>query len=743
MDTPGYGTTRCVLVLLLAVCAPWGCRDTASRNRSGAKRPNAVEERRSLLDQVSRAELWRDGLIMDLGTPDQHKYIRTALKTGWGASKREGAITYVELEREGTATYDDWRGEAVSVAIMARASRAGQRLGVELEHRDLGVHELSTSWRVLEMPRVPRREPGRRTLRLRPVPAGSGPVHVQWIWFRSCLGLRPNTTRLADHTLGTTRRALVAPTPTTYSFYLRVPPRAHLAVGHGARRPCRFLVTATTDAGVSHSLLEAHVTGGPWWHEVRVDLASVADMVVRLDLAVVGGRGGPLGAAWARPRLLVPALRAALPQITPRNNAKNLVLVVVDAARRDAYRAFNARAVAHTPAVSALAREGVSFAGAQVNASHTVASVASMITGRYPHTLLGAGRHTPMGADVPTLSEHLRRSGFATALLTANPFLSRPFGFHRQQDLYRSYPIAGADKGTRRIFDEALSWATEQRRRGRRFFLHVHTMDPHHPYRNHPEHTPRYLGRDRGARPAELRSLSMGGGPGITARQRRLVRALYHGEIAAHDVELGRFLSGLRRHGLLDRTLVVFSSDHGEELFDHGRNEHGQTLYEEVLRTPLVLRLPSLLPAGRKVRHPVEMVDLLPTVLELLDLPPLAGVHGRSLFPVAHGRAPREPEYVTAETGGLSLRLGPFKLIQRETERLLFDLRADPGERTNLVGSHAVVARTLEARLGEALAVPHKDRRLFGVGHQEIPATRAPVLTPQLRRQLQSLGYIQ
>ena len=476
------------------------------------------------------------------------------------------------------------------------------------------------------------------------------------------------------------------------------------------------------------------------WNEAHLDLSPLAGALVRLDLSVTGGSNS-LGAAWAGLQLKVPAKPLQPPLVTPSNKARDLILVVVDAARRDAFRAFNPRTSTHTPAVSALAREGVVFTDAQANASHTVASVSSMITGRYPHTLLGVGRNTAIGPDIPTLSGHLRQNGFACALLTANPYLSPPFGFHRDQDLYRAYLATGPGKGTRRIFDEGLAWAREQRRRGRRFFLQIQTMDPHHPYRYHASHTPRYLGQDR-ADATELRSLTMGG-PRASARQRRLVRALYHGEIDAHDVELARFLSGLRRQRLLDRALVVFTADHGEELYEHGNNEHGQTLYEEVLAVPLVMRLPGLVPAGGRVRHPVELVDLLPTVLQLLNLPALGGVHGRSLFPLMHGHTPREPDYILAESRSLSVRLGPFKLIKNDIEQLLFDLRSDPTERNNIITARATVARALEVRLGEALAVPHKQKRLTGLGRPRAPAVVMPTLTPALKRQLESLGYIQ
>lgn len=736
--------TCCALMLagLLAGCR---CsREDTPQQRRAAPLPasSASREEKPLLDQVFRAEQRQGGLVMDMGTPDQHKYMRGGWKSGWGKSGRAGDVSYTELSREGVISYHDWEATAYTLTIMARAAAPGQQLGAMLNGRKLGSREVPTSWGVLEFSRVSHKKPGRRTLYLLPRTAGGG-VQVQWIWLRTGTGAgaRPDTRRVANHTLGETRRALVAQRTTTYSFYLPVPPRAELLMEYGSRQPGRLEVTARADGQAPMRLLSADTAGGRW-RPARLDLAPLAGKVIRLDLALIskGGADKDLGAGLARPRLVWPISSMKVPSITAANRVQNLIHVVVDAARQDAYRAFNPAAKARTPVVSALAKEGVIFTNAQVNASHTVASVSSMISGRYPHTFLGSERHQTMGDDIPILAMHLRGHGVASALITANPFLSKTFGFHRRQDHFRNYPMEGQKKWTRQMFADALAWIKKQQESGKRFYLYIQTMDPHHPYRFHKAHTPRHLGAGFEGKTEGVKGPTSRGTPA----QQRYARALYTGEIEAHDVELGRFWAGLKSLGVLKRTLVVYSSDHGEELFERGRNDHGHSLHEELLRTPLVMHYPALLPGGHTVRHPVEMVDLVPTIIEMMGLPHMPGIQGRSMLSTIFGAPPQEPDYLIAELSGVALRLGHIKLIQKATHRLLFNLGTDAGEQIDLSGKWPVAGRACDVRLGEAMASPSKGARLGGMGRWTLPpAAAAPVIPPHLRKQLEALGYIQ
>ncbi len=737
--------TRAVMAACCwSLLAGAGCRCSqqkapAKKQAGKASAPAAVssKQERPLLEQAYRAELRQGGLVINFGTPDQHKYVCGGWKTGWGKSGRDGQATYAELPRQGLITCHDWEAATYSPVLMARATAPGQRLVAVLDGEKLGAKNVPTAWTALKYKKVTRARPGRRTLVL--LPSAGARLQLQWLWLRTGDGAAaPMVSRVGRQTLGKkARRALLAPRPATYSYYLQIPRRAELLLDYGSRSPGRLIITAARDGKAPLQLLAADT--GAQWRPAKLDLSPLAGQVVRLDLALSArGGGDELGAALARPRVTWPVSALRKPAITAANRAQNLIHVVVDAARQDAYRAFNPKAPALTPALSALAADGVRFTNAQVNASHTVASVSSMITGRYPHTFLGSERHQSLGHDLPVLAMHMFGSGVATSLVSANPFLTQTFGFHRRQDRFFYYPMEEKNKHTRRMFTDALAWIKEQHLGGKRFYLHIQTMDPHHPYRFHKDLTPRLLGKG-----FKGQTHSISARPDKGEAERRYARALYAGEIEYADRELGLFIAGLKKLGVLERTLVVFSNDHGEELFERGRNGHGHSLHEEQLRTPLVMRYPPLLPRGLKVEHPVEMVDMIPTIIELMGLGHMPGIHGQSMVPTIFGSPPVEPDYVLAELAGVALRMGPLKIIHSPPFRRVFDLRSDPGERTDISSSRPVAGRALDVRLGEAMAAPVKGKRLGTMGGwTRPPAAVAPVISPQLRMQLKALGYI-
>ena len=278
----------------------------------------------------------------------------------------------------------------------------------------------------------------------------------------------------------------------------------------------------------------------------------------------------------------------------------------------------------------------------------------------------------------------------------------------------------------------------------RRFFLYIHTMDAHSPYYVHKGITDGFLaGRPyRGGLRAHFTDAD--GEKPLDEEDQRYVRALYDGEIVYHDQHLGRLIDALRETGLLSQTLLVYTNDHGEELFDHGGKVHGHSLYEELLRCPLLLRYPPLFPAGQRVTDSVELVDLAPTVLEALGLPPLTRAHGRSLlqppvpslqYAVAQGEAP--PHGLA-----FAVQVGPFKLLQWSENHSLYDLRGEGADRADIAGDHPVALRLCQILLTEALAVPSKALRQRGPGGGDRFKHHEAIVDPKTRKQLEALGYI-
>ncbi|RMH39038.1 MAG: hypothetical protein D6689_17830, partial [Deltaproteobacteria bacterium] len=219
----------------------------------------------------------------------------------------------------------------------------------------------------------------------------------------------------------------------------------------------------------------------------------------------------------------------------------------------------------------------------------------------------------------------------------------------------------------------------------------------------------------------------------------------YNGEITYHDEHMGAFLDGLAQRGLDGDTLVVITNDHGEELGEHGRWGHGHSLYDELLRDPVAMRYPPLFPAGKRVADPVEDVDLAPTILEVAGVDPIPGVDGESLVPLVRGGRVARPLYAVAEflDHARAVRVGRWKLIRGAGGASeLYDVEADPTEKTNRADDAPIALRLCEVMLGEAIATPTKRKRLEERSRVRKFESGNANIDPELRKQLEALGYL-
>lgn len=415
----------------------------------------------------------------------------------------------------------------------------------------------------------------------------------------------------------------------------------------------------------------------------------------------------------------------------------NVVIVVIDTLRQDHLKAYGyARETA--PTLSRLAREGARLDGLSPT-SWTKPAVASLLTGLHPlrHQAIGFGDSLPQAAF--TLAERLRARGYDTLGVTANGFSSARFGFEQgfRELVYLAdvgySPFATADEVDRELFARLAALRQP-------YLLFVHYLDPHAPYE-----PPAWgdVGPDaRRARGIAIQDLEMETffeRPGSFLR-----RALdtYDGEIVRADAALGRLLKRLEQAGLMRSTLTVALSDHGEEFQEHGRMGHGQSLYEEVVRVPLLFHWPGHIPAGTQ-HGTASLLDVLPTVLELAGLPFDGGqLDGRSVARELTGGAdagvPRSfllhvdamsHHYLALQRGQRKLLLGRYP--QRKQ---LFDLARDPGEQVNRLEDARPPADWDE--LGRELAARHG-----ALVAQALPRVIAEVSAPA-RGDLAALGYV-
>lgn len=437
----------------------------------------------------------------------------------------------------------------------------------------------------------------------------------------------------------------------------------------------------------------------------------------------------------------------------------NVILVSVDTLRADHMGGYGYDQPT-TPFLDSLAASGVRFSQAFAHASWTLPSHMSLMTSCHPqtHTVDVARRSLP--ASIPTLAEVLAAGGYETTAFVSWIYLKAGFGFDRGFHAYHELlpPPELQDSTTRysikanELADRVIEWARAGQRRP--FFLFLHLFDPHMSYEPPLVYArlfdPDLTGVEVGAYEHLYRYIDglHDDTPPIPPEELVQARALYDGEIRFTDAELERLFRVFAEEGLLDDTLIVFTSDHGEELDDHGSMEgHQWTLYDEVLHVPLTMVFPDGRFAGAVEGRLVGSIDVAPTVLDVVGLAAPPTFEGRSLLPALAGRAAADgDEVVFSEIRRFnlkwSLRTPEYKLIYNQSPVRdehgrpvaagfeLYDLRADPGERTNVFDPASPVARDLVRRL-----------RAFTERQPAAEAAEGPELTPEERRRLESLGY--
>jgi arylsulfatase A-like enzyme len=391
----------------------------------------------------------------------------------------------------------------------------------------------------------------------------------------------------------------------------------------------------------------------------------------------------------------------------------NVLFLTVDTLRQDRLSAYGyPRPV--SPWLDRFARDAVLFEQACAQAPWTLASYATLMTSRYPSRHGAVWARTRISAEEISLADLLQDAGWETrayinnAMLGPAKNLSQGFGVY-DHDEARPRRIRTAAETAALI----VTWL-ETRPRDAPFFLLVNLMEPHADYfpsaiareRFDPGYEGPYReGFPEYGIPAQLEDRE--DAVGYPEAVRRHARSLYDAEISEVDRGCGAILAGLERLDLLERTIVVFLSDHGEELWDHGRLGHDHTLYEELLRVPLVVRMPAAVgdrwPRARRgiERAPVGLIDVAPTILDLLGMEPPPPFEGASFASIAPAN-----RFVFAEA---TLHGGQLKSITEDGwklvlevflgERTLHHLPTDPAERKDLAAEQPEKVEELVGKL--------------------------------------------
>lgn len=442
-----------------------------------------------------------------------------------------------------------------------------------------------------------------------------------------------------------------------------------------------------------------------------------------------------------RPRIEVPRAAPSAPTESPvAAKPLNVVLYLIDTLRAD-HLATYGYPRATSPSIDDFARSAVVFERAQAQSSWTRPAVASIFSGLEAWRHGANHRNEGMAEEVDTLAERFQAAGYYTGAVITNPNVARSYGFGQGFETFQR--LAGGRNSSENVAGTAAEWldAAQRSTPAKPFFLYLHTVDPHAPYRPAPAFQERFAARVERLEVgtlAFLRRLGLGQEPVTPGILRDLID-LYDAEVAENDAGFGSLIEQLRRRELLDSTLVVLVSDHGEEFHEHGGFEHGKTLYQDQLHVPLVVRVPGS-GAGRRVNDLVQQVDLYPTLLDLAGLPAGIDSQGLSLRPLLEGgRLASEREFVaTMDVDRVvksSLLRWPWKLVRHEQgpqegTRQLFDLSRDPTEQVDRSAEQPFWADYLTARLTQRLSAPRVKRA-------EVPEDE------ELQKDLKALGYLQ
>ena len=510
----------------------------------------------------------------------------------------------------------------------------------------------------------------------------------------------PSEPRIQRVASGLDWRTAVLTAPGTWTWDVEVPAGGRLHLGmeafaaagkRGDPPPLELVVAVGADERRKVVYVASpREVDAPDWLDLEVDLARWAGRRVRLEVTArpVGPddpRAAPAEIAWAPARVVghgASTTRAAPIDARPAGASAqpSILLVVVDTLRADYLAPYGASRWTSPNLSRLMAARGVVFENAYAQAPWTLPSMVSLMTGVLPGSLLGSQAASfGIPPEQPTLAEHLQGAGYDTAAFIANPTLHQGNGFGRGlDDLYISPPeTAFVTHEDELLVRKATSWL--RARGGRPFFAHVHFLAPHDPYANpvqflgrsplHPFYFGRMTGRD--VHDLFLGSLELDD----PAEDVPHLRALYASEVRWVDRWVGELLESLPAASS-DDTIVVVTSDHGEELFEHGGWKHGRTLYEEQLRVPLLLRWEGAIGGRRRIAAPVRLLDLAPTLLEAAGIEvPAGSLNGRSFLPQLLSGTDPEPADVFAER----LNFGPLQaaVVSRGKKLVLFDLYGD------------------------------------------------------------------
>ena len=561
-----------------------------------------------------------------------------------------------------------------------------------------------------------------------------------------------------------TRGTIQQQANTVISYSLFLPPGAILT-GSGqasdtspleSTRSVDILIT-TTD-GDQQVLFESGISNGQTI-QVREDLSTLADQAVTLSFRYTNLGASPEAGgsfSWDKLRITGSQSQRSTPDFEGERRHYNVLLILFDTLRADHIEPYGSLLV-KTPGLRQLASEGVTFLDSSSSSSWTRTAVASLFTSMYPAAHKTLEMNDKFSTEIPYLPEILRDAGYSTTFMTTNPTTGSSMGFSRGADHFyelweerRRFLKNNPDAGllAKYVWKKVIKPVLPENNSGQPFFIYLHEPDPHGPYTPVPPYDTQYEFGYHGNLSSKVETLKLFNNQisDLEPTDIRFLESLYNGEISFSDAYLKEILRQLGSHQLREDTLIIVVSDHGEEFLDHGKLGHGVSLFQEQIHVPILFSLPGVLPEGEDVLSPAELIDVPPTVLDLIGENAPATMAGQSLIPLMFrdiAASTQRPRHAKLRDSHDSIRIGDWKLIRefrnqsgrRFNSHSLYNLESDPKELVDVWAQEQVVGTSLRQELDWQLLQSQK----VVTEIEEIPETE---LAPTEIEELKALGYL-
>jgi len=430
---------------------------------------------------------------------------------------------------------------------------------------------------------------------------------------------------------------------------------------------------------------------------------------------------------------------AQLNSIKEKISSYNLIILLLDAAAANhlSIYGYNRKT---TPFIDELAQKGIIFENAFTNASYTLASASTIYTGLPPaaHGVVSSDFAVPQ--DAKLLSEYFKKAGYKTAAFTGNYFFSKAFGFDQGFDLFYEPPLKDLLLHSDMIVKEAKNWIKNNI--NNKFFMYIHFREPHVPYSIPKNFEFNFWeGQIPTNKLQELRSVNCTDFTQRPTEEINFIISQYDTLLRYIDSKVAELIKFIDENKLLEKTVIVVLSDHGQSFWQHGIHTHSLQLYDETIKIPMIFYLPHILQAkNKKINNLFEMIDLMPTLLELFNLKSEKDLPGKSFVSCMFLQNCPDKEFVISRNESMSatlfsIRNHQYKLIASKNKKQfeLYDLLKDPEEKNNIFDQQNIISKYFLQNLDQNLKNSLKYKYF---------TPQLSKLTGEMREKLKALGYV-